>query len=140
MPDSPTAVAATTTGEAPLECFDRQIGVYRAFVDGVDELAFENGRVFCSGAGSNAVSAAASYRHSTGLVISRNADFIFNGDGTYTNYSGLVHFCVDGQAASAPFSAATVPSLLVVIDAEAQGRVTQGAVGPASFSGAGAQC
>lgn len=138
---NPTAVPVVPTGEAPLECFDRQLGIYRAFVDGVDEISFEGGRVFCNGAGTNAVSAAASYRHSTGLVVSRNADFVLNDAGTgYTNHSGLIHFCIDGQPSSVPFEAATVPSMLIIIDGTAQGQVAQGAVGPASFTGAGATC
>ena len=137
----PTAVPVVPTGEAPLECFDRQLGLYRAFVDGVDEISFEGGRVFCNGAGTNAVSAAASYRHSTGLVVSRNPDFVLNDAGTgYTNHSGLIHFCIDGQPGSVPFEAATVPSMLLVIDGTAQGQVAQGAVGPASFTGSGATC
>lgn len=138
--ETPTAVVATS-GEPPLECFDRDVQVYRAFVDGVDALSFEGGRVFCSGAGTNAVSAAASYRHSSGLIVQRNADFIFNETSTaYIPYSGSLHFCMNGQPASAPVRADTVPALLVVIDAEAQRQLAQGATGPASFTGSGAQC
>jgi hypothetical protein len=131
----------TTSGEPPLECYDQQVRVYRAYVEGVDDLSFENGRVFCAGAGTNAVAAAASYRHSTGLVVSRNGDFIFNEAGTaYIPYSGSIHFCLNGQPTSAPVVADTVPSLLVVIDAEAQRQVAQGATGPAVFTPSGAQC
>ena len=143
---SPTAeasdtTAATASGELPLECYDQQVRVYRAYVEGVDDLSFEGGRVFCAGAGTNAVAAAASYRHSTGLVVSRNGDFIFNEAGTaYIPYSGTIYFCVNGQPASAPVVAETVPSLLVVIDAEAQRQVAQGATGPAVFTPSGAQC
>ena len=143
---SPTAEASdasavATSGEPPLECYDQQVRVYRAYVEGVDDLSFEGGRVFCAGAGTNAVAAAASYRHSTGLVISRNGDFIFNEAGTaYIPYSGSIHFCLNGQPASAPVVAETVPSLLVLIDAEAQRQVAQGATGPAVFTPSGAQC
>lgn len=142
---TPVAVATTavvaTSGEAPLECYDRDVQVYRAHVDGVDDLSFEGGRVYCSGAGTNAVSAAGSYRHSSGLVVQRNADFIFNADSTaYIPYSGSVHFCLNAQPASAPVVADTVPALLVVIDQEAQRQLGQGATAPAGFSASGAQC
>lgn len=137
---TPTAVVVAT-GEPPLECYDRDVRVYRAFVDQVDSLSFEGGRVYCSGAGTNAVSAAASYRHSSGLVIQRNGDFIFNDAGTaYIPYSGTVHYCLNAQPASAPVRADTVPSLLVVIDQEAQRQVAQGAIPPRGFTGGGAQC
>ena len=138
--EAPTAVVAAS-GEAPLECYDRDVQVYRAHVDGVDALSFEEGRVFCSGAGTNAVSAANSYRHSSGIVVERAADFILNDAGTsYIPYSGSLHFCVNGQPASAPVVADTVPSLLVVIDAEAQSQVAQGATAPAAFTGGTTQC
>ena len=143
----PTSVAPTPTdvvvasGEPPLECYDPQVQIYRAFVEGVDELSFEVGRVYCTGAGTNAVSAAGSYRHSSGLIVSRNADFILDAGGTgYIPYSGSMHFCVDGQPASAPFRADTVPALLVVIDNEARRHLAEGATSPASFTGSGTQC
>ena len=140
MAETPTAVVATTD-EAPLECFDRAVQVYRAFVEGVDEISFEGGRVFCSGAGANAVSAALSYRHSSGLIVQRNADFIFEeGSTAYIPYSGSVHFCVNGQPSSAPVRADTVPALLIVIDNEAQRQVAQGAIGPNAFTAGGSQC
>jgi len=117
------------------------VQVYRAFVDGVDDLSFEGGRVYCGGAGTNAVSAARSYRHASGLIIQRNADYIFNDAGTaYIPYSGSVHFCMNGQPASAPVRADTVPALLVVIDNEAQRQLAQGASGPAAFTGSSSQC
>lgn len=135
-----TAVAAVS-GEPPLECYDAEVQVYRAFVDGVDVLSFEGGRVYCSGAGTDEVSAAGSYRHSSGLVVSRNADYIFDDAGTaYIPYSGSVHFCMSGQAASAPVRADTVPALLIVIDNEAQRQIAQGASRPLAFSGGGSQC
>lgn len=138
-PAAPTAVVAS--GELPLECYDAQVQVYRAYVDGVDALSFEGGRVSCRGAGTNAVSAAGSYRHSSGLIVQRNADFLFTDDGNaYIPYSGSLHFCLNGQPASAPFRADTVPSLLIVIDNEARRQVAQGATGPASFSDSGTQC
>ena len=131
----------SASGEPPVECYDRDVKIYRGFVDGVDSLSFENGRVYCSGAGTNAVSAAASYRHSSGLVVQRNGDFIFNAEGTaYIPYSGTVHFCMNGQPGSAPVRADTVPALLVVIDNEAQRQVAQGASSPAGFSGGAADC
>jgi len=108
-----TAVAAT--GEAPVECYDPDVKVYRGFVDGVDALSFEGGRVFCTGAGTNNVSAALSYRH-------------------------FIHFCMNGQPASAPVRADRVPTLLVVIDSEAQRQLAQGASAPAGFTGSGTQC
>lgn len=138
--ETPTAVVAASS-EPPLECFDRDVQVYRAHVDGVDALSFEGGRVYCTGAGTNAVSAALSYRHSSGLVVQRNGDYIFNDAGTaYIPYSGSLHFCKDGQSASAPVRADTVPALLVVIDNEAQRQVAQGASGPAAFTGGSSQC
>ncbi len=136
---TPTVVVAT--GEPPLECYDRAVDLYRGFVEGVDTLSFEGGRVYCNGAGTNAVSAARSYRHATGLIVNRNADYLFNGAGTgYINFSGTMHFCMEGAAASSPFQAATVPQLLLVIDSEALRQVAQGATPPASFNGGGAQC
>lgn len=135
-----TAVVVVTSNEPPLECYDPVISIYRAFVDGVDSLSFEGGRVTCIGAATNGVSAARSYRHLSGLVISRNANYIFNSAGTgYINFSGAVHFCINGQASSAPIQSATVPSLLNVIEAEIQRQVAQGATGPTAFSGT-AQC
>ena len=132
---TPTAVIVTSN-EPPLECYDPVIAIYRAFVDGVDSLSFEGGRVTCIGAATNRVSAARSYRHLSGLVVSRNNNYIFNSAGTgYINFSGQIHFCLNGQASSAPIQSATVPSLLNVIEAEIQRQVAQGAVGPASFSG-----
>lgn len=87
------------------------------------------------------MAAAKSYRHSSGLVVQRNGDFIFNEAGTaYIPYSGTMHFCVNSQPSSAPLVAETVPSLLVVIDSEAQRQLAQGAVGPATFTDAGSQC
>jgi len=140
VPVTPTVVAVVS-GEPPLECYDQTVKVYLGFVDGVDALSFEGGRVYCSGAGTNAVSAAASYRHSSGLVIQRNADYIFNEGGTaYIPYSGTVHFCLEGQPASAPIRAETVPALLVIIDSEAQRQLAQGATAPAGFTGGGSQC
>lgn len=137
---TPTAVVVAS-GEPPLECYDAEVRVYRAYVEGVDTISMVGGSVHCSGAGTNAVSAAASYRHSSGLIMQRNADFIFNEDGTaYIPYSGALHFCVDGQALSAALRADTVPSLLVVIDNEARRLVSEGAVGPAAFSSAGSLC
>ena len=47
---------------------------------------------------------------------------------------------MDGQPASAPFRADTVPMLLVVIDNEAQRHVAGGAMPPAAFTGGGSQC
>ncbi len=136
----PTAVAVVS-GEAPLECYDTQVQIYRAFVEGVDVLSFEGGRVYCSGAGSSAVSAARSYRHASGLIVNRNADYMFNDAGTgYIPYSGSVHFCLNGQPASAPVVADTVPALLVVIEGEVQRQVAQGAIGPSEFTAAGSQC
>ena len=137
---TPTAVVVVTSNEPPLECYDPVISIYRAFVDGVDSLSFEGGRVTCIGAATNGVSAARSYRHLSGLVISRNNNYIFNSAGTgYINFSGAVHFCINGQASSAPIQSETVPSLLNVIEAEIQRQVAQGATGPTSFSGS-AQC
>jgi len=138
--EAPTAVVASS-GETPLECFDRDVQVYRALVDGVDVLTFEGGRVYCSGAGTAAVSAAASYRHSSGLVIQRNGDYIIdNATGGYIPYSGTVHFCVGGQSSTASVRADTVPQLLIVIDNETARLVGQGARGPASFTSNGSQC
>lgn len=140
VPETPTAIVVAS-GEPPLECYDAEVQLYRAFVDGVDALSFEGGRVYCGGAGTNAVSAERSYRHSTGLIVQRNANYLFNNAGTgYIPFSGFVHFCSDGQPASAPVTAETVPALLVVIDAEAQRQVAQGASAPAAFGGSGAQC
>lgn len=134
--ETPTAVV-TSSGEAPLECYDRDSGVYRAHVEGVDSLSFEGGRVYCSGAGTGS----GSYRHASGLIITRNGDFIFNEAGTaYIPYSGTVHFCRNGQPATAPVQAETVPALLVVIDAETHRQIAQGATAPAAFTGSGAQC
>ena len=97
--------------------------------------------MFCSGAGANAVSAASSYRHSSGIVVARNADFIFNDAGTaYIPYSGSLHFCMNGEPVSAPVRADTVPALLVVIDNEAQRQLGQGASAPVAFTSSGAQC
>jgi len=136
---TPTAVVVTA-GEPPLECYDPVIAIYRAFVDGVDSLSFDGGKVTCVGAATNRVSAARSYRHSSDLVISRNNNYIFNSDNTgYINFSGAVHFCLNGQASSAPIQSATVPSLLNVIEAEVLRQLGQGATGPSSFSGT-SQC
>ena len=138
--ETPTAVVAAS-GEAPLECYDAEVQLARAFVDGVDALSFEGGRVYCTGAGTNAVSVARSYRHSSGLVVHRNADYIFNDAGTaYIPYSGTLHFCMNGQPASAPVRADTLLALFVVIDNEAQRQLAQGASGPAAFTGSGSQC
>lgn len=138
--ETPTAVVAAA-GEPPLECFDRDVQVYRGFVEGVDVLTFEGGRVYCSGAGTNAVSVAGSYRHSSGLVVQRNGDFILNNAGTdYIPYSGTMHFCMNGQPASAFVVADSVPALLVVIDSEAQRQRAQGASGPVTFTASGTQC
>lgn len=129
------------SGEPPLECYDPQIQLYRAHVDGVDGLSFDGGKVTCVGAGTNGVSAPRSYRHSTGLVMQRGADFVFNDDGTaYIPYSGLLYFCLNGQPASAPVVADTIPALLIVIRDEAQRQVAQGAVGPTNFTASGTQC
>jgi len=93
--------------------------VYRAYVEGVDVISFENGQVFCNRDATNTVSAAGSYRLGSGLIMQRNADFIFNDAGTaYIPYSGSIHFCLNGQPGSAPVRANTVPALLVVIDNE----------------------
>lgn len=138
--ETPTAVVVSS-GEPPLECYDRTAQVYRGFVDGVDALSMEAGRVYCAGAGTNGVSAAGSYRHSSGLIVSRNADYRFKDDGSgYIPYSGSMHFCVSGQPTSAPFVADTVPALLVLIDSEAARHLAQGAVGPTAFTGNGSQC
>lgn len=139
VPEAPTAVVVAS-GEPPIECYDPGLGIYRGYVDGVDALSF-GGRVECTGAGTNAVSAARSYRHSSGLVVSRNANFRFNDAGTgYINYSGSMHFCMSGQAAVAPIVADTVPALLLVIEGEAQRQLAQGATAPVGFTGSGSQC
>lgn len=138
--ETPTAVAVAS-GEPPLECFDRDLQFPRAYIEGVDNLSFDGGTVYCTGDARDAVSVARSYRHSSGLVIQRNADFIFNETSTaYIPYSGAVHFCVNGQPGSAPVRADSVPALLVVIDTEAQRQVAQGASAPAAFTGGGSQC
>lgn len=145
--DVSTPVAATPTavvvasGEPPLECWDRDVQLARAFVESIDDLSFEGGRVYCTGAAANGVSAARSYRHSSGLVVQRHADFIFNDAGTgYIPYSGSLHFCMNGQPASAPVRADTLLALFVVIDNEAQRELAQGAVGPAAFTASGSRC
>lgn len=136
---TPTAVAAT--GEAPLECYDPVLKIYRGFVEGVDSISFEAGRVECGGAGSNDVSAARTYRHSSGLIVQRNANYILNDSGTsYVPYSGTIHFCLDGQPSSTAVVADTVPALLVVLDSQAQHQLIQGATPPAAFGASGTQC
>lgn len=136
----PTAVVVVS-GEPPIECYDAVINLYRGFVDGVDALAFEGGRVQCGAAASTTVTASRSYRHSSGLVVQRNANYIFDESGTgYVPYSGAMHFCSNGQPASVLIRAETVPSLLVVIDSEARRQIAQGVTGPVTFSEAGAQC
>ncbi|MEM7091661.1 MAG: hypothetical protein AAF567_01565 [Actinomycetota bacterium] len=138
--ETPTAVVVAS-GEAPLECYDTVVEVYRAYVEGVDTVSFEAGRVYCTGAGTNSVSAARSYRHTSGLIVQRNGDFILNDAGTgYTPYSGTMFFCVDGQGASSPITSNTVPTLLIVIDNEAARLVAEGATPPASFDGNGPRC
>lgn len=135
------APAAAVSGAPPIECYDAVIKLYRGFVDGVDELGFEDGRVQCGAAASTTVAASRSYRHSSGLVVQRNANYIFNDAGTgYIPYSGAMHFCSDGQPASLAISAETVPQLLVLIDNEARRQIAQGMTGPATFSEAGSQC
>jgi len=140
VPETPTAVVVAS-GEPPLECFDPDLQIYRAFVDGVDSLSFDGGKVTCIGAATNAVSAARSYRHSSGLIVQRAANYIFNDTGTgYIPFSGLMHFCVNSQPVAAPIVAESVPALLFVIDAEAQRQLAQGASGPALFTSNGTQC
>ena len=140
LAETPTPVVVVS-GEPPLECYDAIIKLYRGFVEGVDALAFEGGRVFCGGAASSTVTASRSYRHSSGLVVQRNANYIFNDEGTaYIPYSGAMHFCTNGQPASAPIVADTVPALLVVIDNEARVQIAQDASGPTTFTSSGATC
>lgn len=136
---SPTAVVSS--GELPLECYDRKIQLYRGFVEGNDSVSFESGRVYCNPASTQGVSAGRSYRHKSGLVVQRYADYQLNSEGTgYTNFSGLIHFCSNGQAQSAPIVATTVPQLLVVIDNETRNQIAQGAAAPGAFTPSGSQC
>ena len=138
--ESPTAVVAPSGG-LPLECYDRNVQVYRGFVEGIDSLSFEIGRVYCNASTNAGVSAARSYRHQSGLVVQRSADFLFNSSGTgYINYSGFIHFCLNGQAENAPIVADTVPQLLIVIDNETRNQIAQGAVAPGSFTASGTAC
>lgn len=144
VPETPTGVATETpvpSGEPSVECYDREVQLDRALVEGVDVVTFEGGKVYCVGAGTNAVSAARSYRLSSGLVVQRTADFIFDETGTgYIPYSGIMHFCLDGQPASAPIRANSLPELFLVTDAEAQRQISQGATPPTLFTNNGAQC
>ena len=138
---APTPTPQVSAVEPPLECYDTIIRLYRGYVEATDALAFEGGRVSCGAPASSTVTADRSYRHASGLVVQRNANYIFDDAGTgYIPYSGAMHFCSSGQPASVLISAETVPSLLVVIDNEARRQIAEGMSAPVTFSGAGTTC